>query len=676
MVWPSSPWDGDVTVAEGLTAGPPVTRLWTRWPVLLPAAATAALVTWLTLAATGSGDSASAAGVPSPDAPVAWLVPTLRLAGDLVAVLTVGCLLGAVVLLPGDRLLSAAGYRWVRSAGWSAAVWCLLSLVGIPALLSEFLGRGFSVISPASVVDFVTDSRQAQAQVVVAALAALVAMAARAVLTMSGAVSLLLVALLAALPPALAGHAGSTGGLVAPTAVALHILGVVLWAGGLVALVVCRTVSVTAAGAAVSRFSRLAGPLVVLVGASGAVTALTRLPDPVQLLTTSYGLLVLIKLVAFVGLVVVGAWHRRCSLPALASGRPAAFLRLLTVEVLLFGATVGVAVGLSRTPSPTAGGASAGDGGHAVLGASVPVPLSPGALLDVHPDLFFAVLATTAVAFYVAGLRRMAAHGRRWPPARSAAWFAGWALVLLVTNSGLARYGAVLSSVYVVQHLTLSLAAPLLMVLGRPGVMATAVLRPAVEEGTRGPREWLHVLCTRPVIRAVAHPLAALALFMAINYSSYVTGLYGLVLRSRLADAVFSGLSLASGVVFFRALLGAAETDARDVPPPSVRMVALMGWALGHGAVALFVLRGGSLLAADWWSEVGRLWGPMPIEDQYLAGRIAATYGVAMLFATVLAILWPRRQRSAGTEIGRCAERGVEAGSGVEPGERAGADTS
>lgn len=582
--------------------------------------------------------------------PVPWLVPALRILSDLLAVVTVGCLLGAAVLLPGDRLLSAGGYRWIRAAGGWAAVWCLVSLATVPVLLVEFLGEGWSAISPAAIATFLADSPQAQAQIAVAVLAALLAGAARAVLTMRGALGLLLVGSIATLPPALAGHAASAGGRVAFTAVAMHVLGVVLWAGGLVALLLVRKTSPAALSAAVARFSRLAGVLVLVVGGSGIVTALTRLPAPAQAINSSYGLLVLIKLVAFLGLATVGAWHRRSTLPALATGRPGAFLRLATVELVLFGATVGVAVGLSRTPPPTASDAVEG-GGHVAPDFLVPDAPSPGVLVDVHPGLFFPVLAAAALACYVAGVRRLSARGRPWPRPRIVAWSTGWALVLLVTSSGLAGYGGVLSSVHVLQHLTLSLAAPLLMVLARPGALAMSALLPSTGQDSRGPREWLAELRCHPVAQASLHPLVALPIYLVVNYSVYVSGLYGWLLRSEVADLLFFSLFMISGTLFFRALLGPAGPGRAPVPRPAVVVAALAGWAVAHGAVALVVLRGGPLLAAGWWDELPRIWGPMPIEDQQTAGRIAATYGVAMLFATTLAILWRTRRRPRSSRI-------------------------
>lgn len=624
--------------APGPAAASPERR---RWPILLAGTASAALVLALVLAAVGVSGPVTAVGLEVPGASVAWLVPALRLLADLAAVLTVGCLLGAAALLPGDRLLGAAGYRWLQVAGWSSGAWFLIALLAVPALLADFLGRRPSAVTLTGLAGFVLDNPQAQAQGVVVVLTALLAVGARVVLTMGGALVLLVLALAAALPPALAGHAASSQGTVAVTAVGLHVLGVVLWAGGLVALALARRVSVTAASTAAGRFSRLAGVLVLVVGGSGVMLALTRLSSPAQVLQTSYGVLVLIKLVAFLGLVTMGAWHRRSTLPALAAGRRGAFLRLATGEVVLFAATIGVAVGLSRTPTPVRADAFGEPGVHELLGVAASVPPSAGALLDVYPGLFFPVLSATALVVYLAGVWRMAATGRPWPRGRTLAWCAGWALVLLVTSSGLANYGPVLASAQVLQHLTVALAAPFLMALSRPAELAAAALRPAPQGGVRGPREWLLLFRAHPVVRTALHPFVALTVFLVVSYSLYVLDLLERVLRSPTANIAFLSLALVAGVLFFRSLLGADTSGKTEPRGLTVRFAALVTWAVTHGYVALQVLRRGPLLAADWWSELPRIWGPLPIEDQQTAGRIAATCGVAVFFTAALAMLWP-----------------------------------
>ncbi|MDQ4089263.1 MAG: CopD family protein [Actinomycetota bacterium] len=73
---------------------------------------------------------------------------------------------------------------------------------------------------------------------------------------------------------------------------------------------------------------------------------------------TSYGMVLLAKTAALVALVAIGGWHRRTTLPLLAAGRPAMFLRLVGLEVLVFAVTLELAVELARTPLPAAAGSS------------------------------------------------------------------------------------------------------------------------------------------------------------------------------------------------------------------------------------------------------------------------------------------------------------------------------
>jgi putative copper export protein len=337
-------------VAESRVDSAPAPVAVRRRPLVLGAALAAIAACALTLWGAGAADVVSVPGIPAPPPVVAWLVPALRLVADAAAVLTVGCLFGAVVLVPGDSILSAAGYRWVRLAGWGATAWALASLASLPVLLADFLGTGLSAVSFRGVTSFVLDVEQGRGLMLVAVLAAVVAVMARTVLHPAGARWLLVVALAATVPPAFSSHSAEDADH--NPAVALHVLGVVLWAGGLLALMLAAKLTGPARTTAVERFSRLAAPLALLVAGSGAITAVTRFSAPGQLFDTGYGAVLLVKVAAFAGLLAIAAWHRRRSLPALRAERPGTFLRLAAAEVLLFAAAIGLAVGLARTPTP------------------------------------------------------------------------------------------------------------------------------------------------------------------------------------------------------------------------------------------------------------------------------------------------------------------------------------
>lgn len=323
--------------------------------LVLGAALVAVVSCAVTLWAAGGIDPLPLPGIPVPSAEVTWLVPALRLVSDAAAVVTVGCLLGAAVLVPGDQTISTAGYRWLCMTTWSAAVWALASLASLPVLLADFLGTGVQAVSLRAISSFVVDVEQGRVLLAVAALAAAIALTARTVLTPTGARVLLVMALAATVPPAFTSHsADEADHNLAVAGFALHVLGAVGWAGGLLALLLATRLAGPMRTAAASRFSRLAAPLALLVGASGVVTSFVRLPAPGQLLSTSYGIVLLAKTAAFLALIALGWWHRRRTLPALVAGRPGAFLRLAAAEVLIFAATIGLAVGLSRTPPPAA----------------------------------------------------------------------------------------------------------------------------------------------------------------------------------------------------------------------------------------------------------------------------------------------------------------------------------
>lgn len=122
-----------------------------------------------------------------------------------------------------------------------------------------------------------------------------------------------LVALGLVFTPGLAGHA-STGRWVplALPADALHVGAVSVWLGGLVvlALALLRYTDADTLAATVQRFSRIALVAVIVIVVSGAFQAVRQVGTLNALTSTDYGRLLLAKLVAFAGLVVVAAFSR------------------------------------------------------------------------------------------------------------------------------------------------------------------------------------------------------------------------------------------------------------------------------------------------------------------------------------------------------------------------------
>ncbi|MEU6205780.1 hypothetical protein ABZ814_19625 [Micromonospora musae] len=119
--------------------------------VLVPLAATMAAVTALLIALRAGGALAVAIpGLPDPGPVTTWALPSIRLLGDALATLTVGTLVTAAFLLPGDGpSVSPYGWLLLRRAGLLAAGWAAATLTLIVLTVSDVLGVAPQRLSPA-----------------------------------------------------------------------------------------------------------------------------------------------------------------------------------------------------------------------------------------------------------------------------------------------------------------------------------------------------------------------------------------------------------------------------------------------------------------------------------------------------------------------------------------------
>ena len=354
-------------------AGEEVTRAparaggaWLGWPLVGGACAVGALLVAAAALAYGGGRPQPVLpGLSDAGVGTQWALPMVRVLVDAAAVVTVGLLFTGAVLVPspGERLAPTARF-YVRAAGMVAAGWAALAVVDAVFTVSDILGRPVSDLADPGQLLAVQQSR---ALLLEAVLALVLAIGPAVVRGRAGALALLVIAVAAALPPAFTGHAAEARDHgTAVSSLVFHLAGVTLWVGGLIGLLTYvsrrpgyagghdRRVSPTARRHAVyraaQRFSSIALVCWVVVALSGTVNAWVRLPSLAALTESDYGRLVLGKALATVMLGVLGQLHRTRTLAALERGHRGAFVRLATAEVVLMAVTIGLAVGLSRTP--------------------------------------------------------------------------------------------------------------------------------------------------------------------------------------------------------------------------------------------------------------------------------------------------------------------------------------
>lgn len=563
----------------------------------------------------GGAPRPNPAGLADPGPVVGWGLRATRLATLLSGVMVVGSLLVAAVLVPGDRDVRR---RAGRLASRAAALWSAAGAAGFVLTVCDTAGVPLRDVD-AGLLLLWGASGPAAAYLVVALVVGSVSVASARVDTARGAGLLLLLALAAALPVAVAGHGTEDGTL---GALVVHVVAALLWTGGLAGLVLHVRRDRGALATAVPRFSALALGAFVSLGVSGVLVALAGLPlsgvGVWAAWTSGYAAVLGVKVATLLVLGTLGQLHRRRTLPRVVAGAPAAFLRLATVELLLMGVALGLASALSRTPLPPV---PPGGAGHGETGELAELTLSSLATAW-RPDAIVLVLLGAALAAYLAGVRAVQRRGGAWPRRRTLWFTAGLGLALLDLCSGVAAYAPVLLSVHLSQLLVALVLVPLLVLLGRPVTLAVAA-------GAASPPEGL--------VRALANPATGAVLACVLVTGLHRTALIGLSLSSPWWHLLVLLAAVGCGLVLLWPVLG---TDT--VPEPRSRGERA-GW-LATVAGCLVVLGAqlrlsDQLLAADWFLELRLGWSE-PVPDQRVAGWVALLGAAALL---VLALGGARR---------------------------------
>jgi len=237
---------------------------------------------------------------------------------------------------------------------------------------------------------------------------------------------------------------------------------------------------------------------------------------------------------------------------------------------------------------------------------------------------------------YLVGVRRLHQRGDRWPPARTLAfWLGGLGSLVVATQSSLATYDTTLLSMHMVQHMVLSMFAPIFLALGAPVTLALRTF-PAK------PRRVLLTVLHSKVASIVASPPVAFLVFVASPWILYFSGWYEATLRSVALHDLLHLHFVLVGCLFFWPLLGVDPVPGRVAYP--FRMLTVFATMPFHAFLGVTVMSMESLLAADWYLGLHRGWAPDPMADQHIAGGILWGSGdiVALVIFGVLFVQWAR----------------------------------
>ncbi|MBF6142377.1 bifunctional copper resistance protein CopD/cytochrome c oxidase assembly protein [Nocardia farcinica] len=624
------------------------------------AAVVAALVVGLSAA-----QALSLLGIPDPGALTTYGLPAVRALADLFAALTVGALLCAAFLVPpqANGVLDVGGYRAVRMGSNFALAWAVCAALLVPLTVSDTTGQPVADIwRPEQLWRAIGQVDIAEAWRTTVVFALIVAVGARLALRWGWTPVLFGGSILTMMPLALTGHSASGGSHdVATNSLILHLVAAAVWVGGLFAVLAHALRGGAHTDVATRRFSAIATVAFVVIGVSGVINSWVRVPWD-ELVTTTYGRLVLAKAAALAILGVIGYLQRRSALPALAADPRdrGALIRFAGVEALVFAATMGLAVGLGRTPPPPP--VSVPTPAEVELGYDLAGPPTVARMLfDWRFDLIFGTLAIVLAVLYLLGVRRLHARGDSWPVGRTIAWLCACALLLVTTSSGIGRYAPAMFSVHMMQHMALSMLAPILFALGGVVTLALRALPPAGRGGVPGPREWILAAVHNPVSRFLTHPIVASVIFVAGFYALYMGGIYDTFVDSHGAHLLMNLHFLLSGYLFYWVVIGI------DPKPRQVEPLTKLGMVFGslpfHAFFGVALMSMTTVMGGWFFRSLDLGWNGDLLGDQRTGGSLAWASGEVPLVVVMLALLiqWSRSDERMAKRYDRAAERDHDA---------------
>lgn len=237
---------------------------------------------------------------------------------------------------------------------------------------------------------------------------------------------------------------------------------------------------------------------------------------------------------------------------------------------------------------------------------------------------------------------------------RTVAFLGGLAAIAVALLSGLERYDTTLFSVHMIQHLLLTLVAAPLLALGAPITLALRVATPNVRR-----RFLLPILHSR-VVRVLAFPVVAWAVFAAVMWASHFSPLFDLALEDRLAHDLEHGLFLGSALLFWWPAVALDPAPWRMSHPARMAYVFLQ---MPQNTLLAVVILNAPAPLYPHYATLVRDWGPTALADQQVAGSIMWLGGDLLFLAALAALLagWMRHEDRETARADRRLDREREA---------------
>ena len=582
---------------------------------------------------------------------------------NLVAIiLAIGLLYAAGFLVTEVKgVLTAEGIRLRNLARFVTLVWFVTVFGGIFTEVANLLGLGFLDAFNASVLrSFMFQTSLGRDFLFQILMGFIVLISLGRVKKVGGIYLALLFTLLALIIPIFHSHASSAGnhGL-AIGALIFHVLFVSLWVGGVIGLI---AIAPHERERSVTRFSSLALWCAIIVGASGVISAWTRL-NFLSAWNSLFGVLVGVKIALFVVLVFIGSKHRKYIMNKLTGSQQ--LFRLLVNESLIMIETVCIGGLLSTAAPPISktGLKLESDQVLSLTGISMPDAPNLWRVLSAYvPDATIIGVLLLMTALYVKGVLVLSKRGDKWPVGRTVAFALGVAGVDFATSGGLGVYAHFAFSYHMVAHMVLGMIAPIGFVLSAPITLALRTLPQGRTENERGIRGTLIALIHSRYMTILTNPIVALAIFDGSLFALYLTPLFGSLMKSHSGHLFMDLHFLLAGYLFFYVIIG-IDPNPRKIPH-IVRIIILFAAMSIHAFFSITLLSTSTLIDGGYFTSLHTPWITNLLTDQHTGGALGWAMGEIPILIALIAtfIQWVKDDTRESKRTDRASDRAAAMG--------------
>jgi cytochrome c oxidase assembly factor CtaG len=335
-------------------------------------------------------------------------------------------------------------------------------------------------------------------------------------------------------------------------------------------------------------------------------------------------------------------------------------VRLAITEVVFMAFAIGVSVGLSKSPPPVSQ-APLENAREGLLGFPFPPPVTVLRMFTVwHIEWMWLGLAVVMAIAYLWAWRTVRRRGDPWPVYRVIAWLFGCLALVWATSGGPSVYGFIHFSSHMVEHMTLMMYAPILLVLGGPVLLMLRAL-PTRHDGSRGVREWLMLFVHSRFLALLAQPVVAGVIFAGSLVVFYYSPAFQASLSTHEWHTAMCLYFLLSGYMFFWVFIGVDPGPKRPAYP--ILFMVLLATLAFHAFFGVALIQSTSVLAPGWWHELGQTDTAALLNDQHTGGGIAwGTAEFPMVFVALGVVMaWSRAEDRTAKRLDRKADRDGDA---------------